>query len=220
MATVTYSQTIWINGYVFNNESKKIEQIPFATILFCDYNDHSKICYVGFSDMSGMYDLGKNVEVQKYFLKILAPGYQTRTKSIGDLPESFKGNMTLHFFLNKATTNPLEKTVYNKEQFEKKENVLDCLSCIPKIKKTEDSNILTESDESVKLMINGLHIPQESIQELSKLPSNLIDYIEYYNMSPFLECPYKGIINIVLNVGNKIKSLDFTPSETQHFDIK
>jgi hypothetical protein len=214
------AQAIWINGRVFEKTSvEKAEAIPFATVYYCDIDNADKIEYVGFTDLGGNYDIGKNVAVKSYHVKIEAPGYVAREKRVGNLPKDVKGNLTLHFEMK-----PEGNAAYNVKTYEpselssgKKPNVLEVIAKVPEVYKDDAGNLMTLKGGSVKLLLNGAGMNIPDMSKLEKLPYQAVKGIEYYDLGD--DHPmYQGVLNLVLNAGDQA-ALNFVPFETNQFNL-
>lgn len=219
-AMTVNAQKIWINGYVFEKTGNEAVAVPFATVYYCNIDDHQKVEYVGFTDLSGKYDIGNNVAVNDYFVKIEAPGYETKEKRLGKLPKSFKGNLTLHFGLSPKSDKAIvaAKTYTPQDLSSEKVDALELLLKVPGVKQDRFGNLRTSSDGSIKLLLNGFEVKTNDLSSLKEVPYRTVSRIEYYDLSAGTSI-YKGVVNISLAIGDQAK-LTFVPFETTQFNLQ
>lgn len=219
---ISSAQSIWVTGYVFSVENDSVFPVPFATIKWCNSTDQNDIRYIKFTDLSGHYDLGQNVPVDSYYIEISAPGYKTKRKVIGNLPEKVDGNITLHFEL-KRDNSPLPKeAVYTiKDNFASCSIVMDVLTQIPGLHKEGKHGLINDKGQGVRLLLNGFEVPQESFEKLCLIPIELVKTVVYYDFSDLNEMIYGGALNLLLVEGpTASEELDFIPFENNQFTIK
>lgn len=217
MATLSsaFAQKLHINGYVFNMEDGNPTGIPFATVYYYDKEDQNKLEYFQFTDITGRYDLGEDVKSQDYFVKIVAPGFKMRSRDIVGLPQTFKGNLTLHYKLEKDVIYNFNKKIFTVKELKPEQglNLIDLVCMLPGVIKDDSGNILTEDGGSVRLLLNGRTM-RKDISKLSQMPLIVVDNIEYYDLDDCDGSLYQGVINIILTVGDKNSNrISFTPRE-------
>lgn len=216
------AQKIWINGYIFTFENGNAKPVPFATIKYCDSENHKQVKFIRVTDFSGHYDLGKEVPSKgNYYVEITAPGYSTRHKSIGKLPRFYRGNITLHFEMLKKGEESITMTSFTPMDIDKKAmNAEALINKIPGIIVDDDLNIISQSQKkSLKLLLNGFDVPIENVNNLKHIPVNLIKNIEVYKIGDSVETIFGGAINVVMIEGPYAGQLSFTPIETDEFDL-
>ena len=224
--------TIHITGFVFEkSKDKEFVSVPFASVYYYNYEDSTKLEYFAFTDLSGSYDLGK-IPVQKYRIKIVAPGYVTRYKKIGNLPTEFpkdwKGdNMTFHFEMEKDPQNKniIIPVVYPVKDLEKssKDNFWDLIRHINDefVVDEKSKSVTTKDGEPIRLMFNGFNMQGEKSDKAIALPMIAFKEIEYYDLSNQPASLYQYVLNIVLMAGDKAGGvLSFGPIETKKYDIE
>lgn len=208
------AQSLWITGMIFNKEGKNLYPVPFASIYYCDSKNHEDVKYVAFTDMSGGYDLGKNVETKDYYVRISAPGYKTIEKNVNKLPNSHKGPYTLHFSMEKKNDIEYSKKTYLAKDLKmESKNIFEIVSLLPEVT-FEDGSYYTKNDETIKILGCGYSIPKDKYEMLESLPNKFIEKLEYYYLEKPNNSKYKAIVNVVLKqptqAGGK---LNFVPVE-------
>jgi hypothetical protein len=208
------AQSLWINGVIFNKEGKDLYPVPFASVYYCDSMNHDDVKYVAFTDMSGVYDLGKNIEVRDYYVKISAPGYKSIEKIVNKLPNSHKDSYTLHFSMEKAKNMEYSKKTYFAADLEMgSKNLFEIIALLPEVK-FEDGSYYTKDDEKIKILGCGYSIPKDKYEMLRNLSNMYIEKIEYYDLKKVENSKYPAVVNVVLmqptQAGGK---LDFVPVE-------
>lgn len=223
------AQNFWYYGYIFSKENTKIEAVPFATIYFCDLNNHDDILYVGFTDLSGQYDIGSKVKERSFFIKVVAPSYKLREKSISEIPKShsvgknpqkWRDGFTLHIKMDKIQGENLDKKDYLKKDLNiKNNNILEMLASIPGVIR-EKNNFYTKSDGAIKILLNGYSMPIQIASNFSKLPVSFVEKIEYYDLEKYTDSKYQAVINVVINKGDRAQSIiKGGPMEINAYDI-
>lgn len=217
--TFTKAQYLAVNGYIFTNDSTQLQIVPFATVKYSDYKDHNKVEYVGFTDLSGQYNLGDRVKSQDYHIEIKAPGYETREKCIGRLPNSFDGNMTFHFEMHKSGSQkgPVS-VIYSDSIYRKQSNLIEAVKSLPVVSSIEETDVLSQNGNTLKLLLNGYSFDMANLVYFRDLPTAVVKDIEYYDLSAY-NTIYEGVINVVLAEGEQAGSPDFAPAETSYYDI-
>ncbi|MCH4896773.1 hypothetical protein E0494_08685 [Marinilabiliaceae bacterium JC040] len=208
------AQSIWINGVIFNKEGKDLYPIPFASVYYCDSMNHDDVKYVAFTDMSGVYDLGKNIEVRDYYVKISAPGYKSIGKNVNKLPNSLEGPYTLHFSMKKKNDIEYSKKTYLATDLEmESKNIFEIVSLLPEVT-FKNGSYYTKDDEKIKILGCGYSIPKNKYEMLRNLSNMYIEKIEYYDLKKVENSKYPAVVNVVLmqptQAGGK---LDFVPVE-------
>ena len=228
-----YAQTIGVTGIIFEKKTKTVAKpIPFATVYYYDNKDRESLEYVRYADLWGNYDLDKNVPVKEYYVVIKAPGFETNSKPIGNLPSSeevpshYDGGVTLHYELQPT---PQEQafavTTYTpKELIKKTKKIVDYIYAVPTVTKDESGNILTKDGKTVRIFIHG-RVPQvKSIEEFNEIKSSMVHSIEYYDLNDSYQ-EYGSAINIILKVkknGALMESFNnnFMPIELKKYEIE
>ena len=213
------AQNLTINGYIFCEDSSKVEAIPFATVRYYDYKDPKKLEYIDFTDLSGQYNLGQHVAQRDYHIEIEAPGYQKREKNIGKLPKSYKGNMTFHFKLHKDQTPLAAPISYAVDKMTGAKTLIDVIRQIPAVDKIEGTDVLSKDGGTIRVLVNGFTFNAEKLSQLSQFPIDVLNDVQYYDLKKY-NTIYNGVINLVLLEGDMAGAPNFTPGETSYYDIK
>ena len=220
----SYAQTntIWIDGFIYSQFEDGPRAVPFATVSYCDSKDHDNILYTRFTDFRGFYDLGKEVPVQDYYVRIEAHGYIVREKTIGNLPVGFDKDMTLHYQMEKTTSNDavVLKQVYGRDIKKECPKIGDAFKKLGFI--VEDQRLLFGGNCPVGLLINGFSVNNsDDIYKLNGLSIRLVQSFDIYTINDQGSFPFKMVLNLVLKDGNKADgSLNGIPYETSYFDIQ
>jgi len=220
--------TLHVTGKVFEkNGDKVVTYIPFASVYYYNYEDSTKLEYFAFTDFSGNYDLGKII-AKKYRIKVVAPGYFTKQKNIGNLPteipkEWVGDNITLHFQMEKNTNESIEPVVVSAKTLTKtpKDNFWVLIRNMDGMFVDEKSKTVTTKDGNpVRLFFNGFNIPAENLDKVSALPAEAFKQFEYYDFSKQPQSLYDGVLNVVLITGNVAGKVTFEPKEIKKYDIE
>jgi hypothetical protein len=228
---------VHVTGTIFEKPGDKVlAYVPFASVYFYNYEDSTRLEYFAFTDMSGQYNVGK-IPVKKYRVKIVAPGYQTRKKNVGNFPteihKDWGDQVTLHFNLTKKSNDPLKPAVFKIKDLKqsKTDKFNDLITRIDGImvdKKTKA--IVTKKGKSVRLLINGWDAPEKEVDNFFKYPLERFNnykqversHIEYYDLSNQPESLAGGVLNLVMD-GQKEqqagRDLSFTPIELMRYEV-
>ena len=221
MTTVVNAQTLWVNGVIFSESGDKLIGVPYATVLYCDYDDHNKIEYVGFTDHTGSYDIGKDVVSKKYFVKIISPGYREFSKTFTKLPKSHSGNLTLHFKLEKNEEVQFNVKKYSTDALSTKAGTIaEAIASISDIDLDKETfNITTSEGGSIRIFINGVSLPIKNLPKLAKIPAIAIENIDFILFDNSISPIFSGVINIELKDSQKASGiLSFEPYVANQFD--
>lgn len=214
------AQTLWINGVVFTNDGDKAVGIPYATVILYDYENPSKIERVGFTDYTGRYELGKNVISKKYHLSVKARGFKSIDKNLTRLPESHKGNLTLHYEMEKElNSSPINEVVYNPKN-DKNDGVKTIKDAILKLGsfKIVDDNVIDDKHKTIRLFICGAHLPASYLEKIFSFPREAIRKIIYTPLGETSDI-YGGCINISIEGKDDVSNiLNFKPYVAKQFD--
>lgn len=212
------AQDIAINGYIFCDDSVEVEAVPFATVKYYSYKDPGKLEYIDFTDLSGKYDIGQNVKQKEFHIEISAPGYQKRGKNIGNLPKTFKGNMTLHFRMHKSQE-PLDTPIsIDINEMKGVKTLTDAILQVPVVEKIEGNDVVSIDGGTIRVFINGFTFSADKLDMLSQFPIEALKDVHYYNLLKY-NTMYDGVINLILTDGEMAGAPDFTPAETTYYDI-
>lgn len=208
------AQSLWITGVIFSKEGKDLYPVPFASIYYCDSKNHEDVKYVAFTDMSGGYDLGKNVEVRDYYVKISAPGYKSIEKNVNKLPNSLEGPYTLHFSMEKAKNMEYSKKTYlAKDVKMESKNIFEIVSLLPEVT-FEDGSYYTKNGGVLTILVCGSRIPIDKFEMLKKIPNNYIEKLEFYELKKAVNPKFQAVVNVILKqVPQAGGKLDFVPVE-------
>lgn len=224
IATISNAQikTIHVNGCIFAKDLDEAIPVPFATVYYCDYNNPDNVMYMAVTDFLGWYDFGEHIKLQKYFVKIVAPNYITRTKKIGNLPENIKGNLTLHYELQKSSESFIAPTVYLTTNLSKEKTDLKALiSDIKGVQLDDAGNLLMNNSESIKILTNGCNFIMNDFDSFMATPSRYIKKMELYDVSKSEESMYKYYLNITSIDGEEVpRKLYYMPIEAKMLEIK
>lgn len=186
---------------------------------YSDYKDHSRVEHIGFTDLSGQYNLGNRVKSQDYHIEIEAPGYEKREKNIGKLPDSFDGNMTFHFEMHKSGSQDAPAAViFPDSTYKKQPNLMEAVKSLPVVSGIEETDVLSQNGNTLKLLLNGYSFDMANLVYFKNLPAAVVKDIEYYDLSEY-DTIYEGVINVVLPEGEQAGLPDFAPAETSYYNI-
>jgi hypothetical protein len=205
----TYSQEpidVW--SIVFEQNGAKSCAVPMASVWFYNYENPEKLEYFAFSNESNWWHIGK-VSDKKYRVKIMAPGYKTREVVVGNLsskPLGKEREATVHFKLEKSSTNTLRPTTYSIKSFEKakKMKLWEVIASIKGLnvdKKTME--ITTDNGKKVLWYLCGYATEgeKENVIQLLKLPAETFGLMDtkflFYDLSS-QNSDVGGMLNLVI----------------------
>ncbi|MGI6223902.1 MAG: hypothetical protein ACOYJG_09845 [Prevotella sp.] len=213
------AQNLFITGCVFCDDSFKVEAVPFATVKYFNYKDPKKLEYIDFTDLSGQYNLGENVAQADYHIEIEAPGYEKRTKDIGNLPESFEGNLTFHIRMHRDNSSMPVPVSFTTDKLAGANNLIDAIKLLPAVDKIEENDVVSKDGSTIRVLINGFTLPADKLGQLSLFPLAALKTADYYDLKKY-NTIYDGVINLVLVEGDMAGAPNFEPAETDYYDIK
>ncbi|MDR3220143.1 MAG: hypothetical protein LBU22_14425 [Dysgonamonadaceae bacterium] len=210
-----YSQEpidVW--SIVFEENAEKYYFVPMASVWFYDYENPEKLEYFVFGNGSNWWHIGK-IPDKKYRAKIMAPGYKTREVVVGNLSSKPLGKeraATVHFKLEKSTTNTLRPTTYSIKNFEKakKMNLWEVIASLKGLnidKKTME--ITTDNGKKVLWYLCGYTTEGEKkFSQFLKLPAETFGLLDmkflFYDLSS-QKSDVGGMLNLVV-IGEFTKS--------------
>ena len=223
------AQSLWIDGVIFDHEKSDYIAIPFATVKYCDASNHDLVYYIRFTDLTGKYDLGKNVLPRDYYVSIEAPGYVPRSKTIVNLPDHFDKEFTLHYqLLRNDCEQPVSVVNYPNKTLKKNvKRVREIFSFLDFT--INDNEVCTIDGEKVQVLFNGVNVTTlstdiEIVDKLLALPIKYIKEAEVYDIhDKQTSFPYRKVVNIILakeDVAEYRGKIRGTPGETSYYDKK
>lgn len=218
------AQSLWIDGVIYTIEGEACLAVPFATVTYCDPDDHEKIYYMRMTNLSGKYDLGKNVPARDYFIRIEAPGYLAREKTITGLPDHFDSEFTLHFRLEKdAYADKPTRESLSKKRLRKVVKQVRELPAYFGFTQKKDG-LYTQHGGKVQVLFNGVTLNDLSVvNKIMELPVKYLSEVELYTIPKESSFPFEKVLNIVIAGQDRAQYMNKfrgTPHETSYYDKK
>ena len=161
---------IWVNGFVYTEDAGQQKAVPFAIVALFDSAERENLQYLAICGPEGYYSIRPYNHIGKYFVVATADGFKELTGWLSPVPDAeggkqFTGNITLNLPLlaNDAKTDALCQTGGRNVAI--------------------DSSCLYVADVSVVFFANGMFVGQEALENLEKLPINLVESITLYDLT-------------------------------------
>ncbi len=181
---------IWVNGFVYTEDAGQQKAVPFAIVALFDSAERENLQYLAICGPEGYYSIRPYNHIGKYFVVATADGFKELTGWLSPVPDAeggkqFTGNITLNLPLlaNDAKTDALCQTGGRNVAIDSScLYVADVLKGISGIKK-DGEDWVTGNDRSVVFFANGMFVGQEALENLEKLPINLVESITLYDLT-------------------------------------
>ncbi len=199
---------LYYMGHSYYEDANGVQHmIPFAVVKLCEVENPENVLAVRLSEAKGRYII-RNIDVeQEYILKIYAPNIEEQWFKVPRNNGRIKKyNINIDAKLE-VPKNYNEQTVSSEKfkpcDFNKKILLEKMILELPMIE-GEDGDFSTLDGGSVKLWLNGGEADIQTYKKLKNFKSkDVVEYMEYFNLSNTEVPIYDGVLNIMLNLGDR-----------------
>lgn len=199
---------LYYMGHSYYEDANGVQHmIPFAVVKLCEVENPENVLAVRLSEAKGRYII-RNIDVeQEYILKVYAPNVKEQWFKVPRNNGRIKKyNINIDAKLE-VSENYNEQTVSSQNfkpcDFNKKILLEEMTRQLPMIE-GEDGEFTTSNGGSVKLWLNGGEADMETYEKIKNFRAkDLVEYMEYFNLSETENPIYDGVLNIMLNIGDR-----------------
>ncbi|PVX51930.1 hypothetical protein C7377_0224 [Balneicella halophila] len=199
---------LYYMGHSYYEDANGVQHmVPFAVVKLCEVENPENVLAVRLSEAKGRYII-RNIDVeQEYILKVYAPNVKEQWFKVPRNNGRIKKyNINIDAKLE-VPENYNEQTVSSQKfkpyDFNKKTLLEQMILQLPMIEE-EDGEFTTLNGGSVKLWLNGGEADMQTYEKIKNFRAkDLVEYMEYFNVSETENPIYDGVLNIMLKVGDR-----------------
>jgi len=202
-----------VSGVIIEHQKTKSKGIPFATIIYYNFDDSGKVEFQAISNLAGEYRIN-NMQNGKYKVKITASGFKTKYQDVQfqNVENLAKGNNSTvksHIVLEREINRQINPVVYQmKELVQNQDNtiekIIENLQHKKGLSNCNTCHVWFAGSEIEKKYYD--EIKDVGIRQLAKAANDETlnnSYIEFYDLSDEKILNIDGVFNVVFNGQNR-----------------